>query len=225
MRSLFPVVVFTGSLVIALPVAAQTAPSGAPVTAGAGAGGGLFIGGIGGAGAVQKVGGVYGGELGFHVTDQIDVFGEGVWLQNVATRWRLSLASTVASLLQTSQGSAGSATIDAPAICVDAGARFAFTTGRVRPYVIVGAGMARVTLKPVFTLSGTNITNSLPTFGVTLGRDLSGARTQPAFTGGVGVRISQGRWYVDGGLRATRIQAADEAITAVRATVAFGLTF
>jgi hypothetical protein len=225
MNSLFPVVVFTGTLFMALPVAAQTSPSAAPVTTGPGTDGRLFIGGSGGAGAVQKVGGVYGGELGFHLTDQIDVFGEGVWLQNVATRWRLGLASTVASLLQTSQGTTGSATLDAPAVCMDAGARFAFTTGRVRPYVIVGAGMARMTLKPVFTLSGTNITNSLPTFGVTLGRDLSGARTQPAFTGGVGVRMSQGRWYIDGGLRATRIQAVDEAIMAVRATATFGLRF
>jgi hypothetical protein len=225
MNRLLSVVVFTGTLLVALPVAAQTAASRPPATTDAGTGARLFIGGIGGAGAVQKVGGVYGGELGFHVTDQIDVFGEGVWLQDVATRWRLGLASTVASVLQASQQSVASATIDAPAVCLDAGARFSFTEGRVRPYVIVGAGMARMTLRPAFTLGGANITNTLPTFGVTLGRDLSGESTRPAFTGGLGVRMAQGRWYLDGGLRATRIQAVDEAITVVRATATFGLRF
>jgi hypothetical protein len=225
MKSFFPVVAFTGTLLMALPVAAQTSPSGAPMTGGAGTGGRLFIGGSGGAGAVQKVGSVYGGELGFHVTDQIDVFGEGVWLQNVATRWRLGLASTVASLIQTSPSTVGSATIDAPAVCADVGARFTLTRGRVRPYVVVGGGMAWMTLKPIFTLNGANITSSLSTFGVTLGRDLSGERTQPAYTGGLGLRMAQGHWYIDAGLRATRIRAVDEAITAVRATATFGLIF
>jgi len=225
MNKCFPAVVFTGTLLLAVPVAAQTSVPGAQVTAGGATSGHLFIGAGGGAGDVQKVGGVYGGELGIHVTDHVDVFGEGVWMQDVATRWRLGLASTVGSILATSQGAVGSATIDEPAVCVDAGARFTLTNGRLRPYVIVGAGMAQMTLKPVFTLNGANITASLPSFGVTLGRDLSGVRTQPAFTGGLGLRMSQGHWYLDGGLRATRIQATDEVITAVRATVTFGLMF
>jgi hypothetical protein len=225
MNRLFPAVVFTGSLLIALPVAAQMPASGTSVAAGGGTAGRLFVGGIGGAGAVQKVGGVVGGELGIHVTDQMDLFGEGIWMQDVATRRRLGLASEVASILQTSQSSSASGTVDAPALCVEAGARFTLTQGRVRPYVTVGAGLARMTLKPAFTLGGSNVTSSLPTFGVTLGRDLSGASTRPVYTGGLGVRMSHGRWYIDGGLRATRIQAVDEAITAVRATATFGLRF
>jgi hypothetical protein len=222
---LFPAVVFTGTLVVALPVAAQTSASGAQVTAGGSTGGPVFIGAIGGAGAVQKVGGVYGGELGFHVTNHVDVFAEGVWLQDVATRRRIGIASELASVLQTTQGSAASGTVAEPALCADAAARFTFTNGRLRPYVIVGAGMAQMTLKPVFTLGGTNVTASLPSLGITLGRDLSGTSTQPAFTGGLGVRMSQRRWYLDAGLRATRIQATDEPITAVRATLTFGLVF
>ena len=119
MSRLFPAVVFTGSLLMALPVAAQMPASGASVAAGGGTAGRLFVGGIGGAGAVQKVGGVVGGELGIHVTDQMDLFGEGIWMQDVATRRRLGLASEVASILQTSQSSSASGTVDAPALCVE----------------------------------------------------------------------------------------------------------
>jgi len=225
MNKLLCAVAFTGMLLPAVSVAAQTVAPGAQVLGGGAAGGRLFIGGMGGAGAVQNVGGVYGGELGRHVLDHVDVFGESVWMQDVATRRRLGLASTVASVLGTSQGTLASATIVAPAVCVDAGARFTLSNGRLRPYLIVGAGMAKMTLKPAFTLGGANITASLPSFGVTLGRDLSGERTQPALTGGVGVRMSQGHWYLDAGLRATRIQAIDETITAVRATATVGLIF
>ncbi len=221
----FPTLVIIGSLVVALPVAAQTSTNSVVIPATGGPAGRLFIGGIGGAGAVQNVGGVVGGELGLRVTDHIDLFGEGVWLQDVATRRRLGLASEVASILQTSQGSAASGTIVAPAVCVDAGARFTLTGGRVRPYVVLGAGMARMTLKPTFTLGGSNVTANLTTYGVTLGSDLSGESTEPAFTGGLGVLMGQGRWYLDGGLRATRIQAVDEGITAVRGTITFGLRF
>jgi len=225
MSRVFPALAIIGSLVVALPVAAQTSTNSSVIAATGGPPGRLFIGGIGGAGAVQNVGGVLGGELGLRVSDHIDFFGEGVWLQDVATRRRLGLASEVASILQTSQGSAASGTIVAPAVCVDAGARFTLTGGRVRPYVVLGAGMARMTLKPTFTLAGSNVTANLTTYGVTLGSDLSGESTEPAFTGGLGVLMGQGRWYLDGGLRATRIQAVDEGITAVRGTITFGLRF
>jgi hypothetical protein len=220
----FPALVILSTLVVALPAAAQTRASFAPTPAN-GSTGPLFIGGIGGAGAVQKVGGVVGGELGIRVTDQIDLYGEGVWMQDVATRRRLGLASEVASILQTSQGGSASGTVDAPAVSVEAGARLTFTHGRLRPYVTIGGGLARVTLRPAFTLAGSNITSSLSTFGVTLGRDLSGVSTRPAVTGGLGVRMSQGRWYIDGGLRLTQIQAVDETVRAVRATLTFGLRF
>jgi hypothetical protein len=220
----FPALVILGSLVAARPVAAQTSVPFPPVATSEPAGH-LFIGGIAGAGSVQNVGGAAGAELGLRVANRIDLFAEGVWMQDVATRHRLGLASEVASILQTSQGSVATGTIEAPAVCVDAGARFTLTGGRVRPYVVIGAGMARMTLKPTFTLGGSNVTASLPTYGVTLGSDLSGESTEPAFTGGLGLRMAQGRWYLDGGLRVTRIQAVDEGITAVRASVTFGLIF
>ncbi|HEY6358746.1 MAG TPA: hypothetical protein VIX35_10910 [Vicinamibacterales bacterium] len=222
---LFRALVIIGSLVVAVPVAAQTSVPFVPVAGTGEPAGRLFLGALGGAGAVQDVSGVFGGELGLRVTSRIDLFAEGVWLQDVATRRRLGLASEVASTLQTSQGSVASGTIDVPTVSADAGVRFTLTGGRVRPYVVVGAGMARMTLKPSFVLGGSNVTASLPTYGVTLGSDLSGESTAPAFTGGLGLRMAQGRWYLDGGLRATRIQAADEGITAVRATATFGLIF
>jgi hypothetical protein len=101
-----------------------------------------------------------------------------------------------------------------------------FLTGwHARPYVAVGAGMVRVTLRPAFILGGADVTSNLPVYGVTLGGDLTGQTTKFAFTGGLGVRMSQARWYLDAGLRVTRIRTVDEVTNAVRASATLGLRF
>ena len=212
------------ALLCALPAAAQTPRAAAPAAANDARR--LFIGAIGGVGAVQKVGGVLGGELGIKVTDTVDIFGEGVWMQDVVTRRRLDRAASLATYLERSQGRAASSTITAPAFYAGAGARLLFkTAGRIRPYFVAGGGMVRVTLQPVVTLAGSDITSNLPQYGVTLGSDLTGDITKPAFTGGFGVMMPQTRSYVDIGFHVTSIQTAGQVTNAVSARAAVGVRF
>lgn len=209
------------ALLYAVPAAAQTAIAAVPANDGR-----WFIGGFAGASAVQNAGGTAGGEFGLRLTHAIDVFGEGAWMQDAVTRRRLELAQSVASVLQASQGRAASGTIEAPAGYGGAAIRIALTHGgRIRPYVTAGAGMARITLKPSFILAGADVTANLPAYGVTLGRDLTGNLSKPAFTGGIGVRIPRGAWYIDGGFHVLSIQTDEQVTRVLRAGGGIGFNF
>src|SRR6476659_6909107 len=76
----------------------------------------LSIGAIAGTGAVEKAGTLAGAELGLPISGAIEVFGEGVWIENVVTRRRLSGADTLIGFLQSSQGKAATGTVKAPAV-------------------------------------------------------------------------------------------------------------
>jgi hypothetical protein len=207
----------------AIPAAAQVR-SQAPVATPSD--GRVFIGGIGGASAVQKIGGMVGGEVGVQVTDRVGVLAEGVWLQNVVTRRRLDVAQTVAVFLHASQGGAATSTIVAPAFYSGGAVRVEFPThGRVHPYITGGAGMARIALRPTFTLGGADVTTNLAQYGVTLGTDLTGEVTKPAFSVGFGVRLTQARWYVDATIRMTSIHTEGQNTNVTRAGAGIGVRF
>lgn len=190
------------------------------------AGGRLLIGGVGAAGAVQHVGGVAGGELGFQLWDRLGIFGEALWMQDVVTRRRVDIARTVTTYLQDSQGKAASGEVTAPATYGGGGIRLTLLQrGRLRPYVLFSAGAAHVALRPAFALNGADITGALPQFGVTIGRDLSNEVTKPAFGGGGGVRLLRSRWYLDGSARVTSIRTAGQATNVLHVGGAFGLRF
>jgi hypothetical protein len=185
-----------------------------------------FIAATGGVAAVQKVGGGASGELGVHLSNRLDIYGEGQFMQNVATRRRIDLAATVASALQTSQGKPASSTIEAAAFYGGGAVRvFVTAPGHVRPYFTAGGGAARVVLKPTFLLGGADVTANLPQFGVTLGSDLTGELTAPAYTGGFGVQVQQGRWYADVSARITSIQTEGQATNVKRASGGIGVRF
>jgi opacity protein-like surface antigen len=184
------------------------------------------IGAIGGVAAVEKAGGLAGAELGLPLTRTFDVFAEGVWMEDVATRRRLGMADTVTAFLQSSQGKSATGTIKAPAVYGGAGVRVMFMKGAaIQPYVAVGAGAATVTLKPKFTVAGNDVTGSLASYGVALGKDISGDTTKAAFTGGAGVRYPRGRWYIDGDVRVINIRMDDEPINTLRGSATFGFRF
>lgn len=185
-----------------------------------------FLGVTAGAGSVHKAAGLVGGQLGFRLSDRIEIFGEGLGLQNVVNTERLDLANRVGTYLQASQGGTVSSTIKAPAFYAGGGLHLMLTgVQRVRPFVAVGAGVARVTLQPAFTLGGADVTASLPQYGLTLGSDLTGSLTKPAFEGGIGVRIAQGRWGIDADVGVISIRTAGSATNVLRTTVGFGLGF
>jgi hypothetical protein len=206
---------------IAYPAAAQT-----PAASPASPAGHMFIGATGGAAAVENVSGTFGGEIGVTLTDLVDVFGEGAWMADVVSRRELDDAKTIATFLQNSQGAASTGTVKAPAFYAGAAVRVMFMhSGTVHPYVTAGGGIAHIAYQPTFTLGGTDVTANLSQYGVTLGSDVTGEVTKPAFSGGFGVHVTQGRWYVDGSLRVTSIRTDQQATNVVRVIGGVGYTF
>jgi hypothetical protein len=229
MRQTWVLSVFVAVCGLASSAGAQTPagpPSRPPAAAAATKDTGFFAGATAGAASVQNVGGLFGGEAGFGLSDNLDVFGEGLWMEDVVTRRRLGLANTIGTYLQTSQGKAATGTVVAPAAYGGAGVRFAFmTSGAVRPYVAFSVGAAHIALRPAFTLSGSDVTAALSQYGVTIGSDLTGEVTKPAFSGGGGVRFAPNRWYVDGGVRVISIRTTDQTTNVLRASVSLGVKF
>jgi hypothetical protein len=187
---------------------------------------GVSIVGTGGISAVQNVGLTAGGMLTVRLTDRVDAIGEGFWVQDAASRVRIDAVTAIATYLQTSQGKPASATLTVPGFIAGGGVRLMLAPpGHVRPYIVITAGIARLALRPTFTLAGADVTTSLGQYGVTLGADVTGELTKPAFGGGVGVIVDQGRWYVDAGARMTRIQTEGQPTTVLRAVGGLGVKF
>jgi len=171
----------------------------------------VTLGGVIGAGAVQEVGVQAGGTLGIRLTQTLELVGEGIWTANTATRRRINLASNVGTYLQTTQGTQVSATVEAPTVFAGGGLRLLFGSRRWRPYAVITAGVARITLQPEVTVGGGDITSRLSEYGVTLGRDLAGSMTEPAVSGGFGLRTRRSDWFVDAGIRYIYIQTDGQA--------------
>src|ERR1700751_1393699 len=110
-------VVATSALLVALtfstalPARAQTAPPApAPVTSS----GNVSIGGVVGIAAVQNVGGLVGGRIGYRVSPKFEIIGDATWMQDTVTRRRLDTATQVAGYLQNTQGAAATGTVAEP---------------------------------------------------------------------------------------------------------------
>ncbi len=212
------------TLVVAAAFAALL--SSTPAFAQAGAETGWYGGMEGGIQSVQNVAGLAGIQVGRHLSSRADVFGEAVFLQDTITRRRSESANSVAAYLTQSQGRSASASIDSPSVAFSAGVRYYLTGVRnLRPYVTGSAGAARVTLRPVFLLAGADVTTLLGQYGVTLGSDLTGTTTQPAFGGGVGVVAGRGPWYLDAGLRLTSIRLTGQPANVLGLAIGIGRTF
>ena len=176
----------------------------------------------GGAQAVENVGGLGGAQLALHITPRLAIVGEAVYLQDVVTRRRIESASNIATYLSQTQGRTASSSLDVPAWAVTAGVRLTLkTSGGIRPYVIAQGGIARVTLRPAFSLAGADVTTTLSQYGVVLGSDLTGSSAKPVFGGGIGITAGQGPWFFDAAVRILSIQLDGQ--TANTSTIAFGI--
>mgnify|MGYP001112358194 CR=1 FL=1 len=187
---------------------------------------GLSLGVFGGVSAVEHAGPVGGIELASARSARVHVFGEAAWFGDVVTRRRVETVEAVAAHLAARQGQAATGTIDAPATSFTVGARFLLAeSSALRPYVAVQAGIARVTLQPTFELGGTDVTEKLEQYGVTLGEDVTGSAVRPAFGGGLGVLLDRDAWTVDASVRVLRIQTSGQATTVTRLSVGIGRRF
>lgn len=183
----------------------------------------LSVGVSGGLAAVEHIGVTGGVEVAIATSSRISVFGEAVWFNDVVTRRRVDTAESIAGYLTQTRGVPATGVIEVPASAFTVGARLWFgSAGGLRPYVAVQAGVARLTLKPIFTLAGTDVTTTLDQYGVTLGEDMTGTTVAPAFGGGLGVALDRGVWTFDAGLRILTVRGHDQATNISR--LAFGIS-
>ena len=114
---------------------------------------------------------------------------------------------------------AATATITAPAWWFGGGVQHVVATHGTLQLLAMGqAGVARVAIRPAFTLGGGDVTTRLPDYGVALGSDLTGAAMVPAFGGGVALRIPHGIWNVDAGIRILSLRTSGQPSNVLRCT-------
>jgi opacity protein-like surface antigen len=162
----------------------------------------------------------YGGEVGLGVRPSLAIFIDAGLVRNAAPDSLTARAQTIAAGIAATAGSVD-AQVRMPVGFGVAGVTYGVRSGRVEPYAMAGAGLARVNHDVTFTVPGGDATPF-----VTLGRDLAGTRTKPMISAGGGVRLNL--WQavlLDLGYRFGRVFASDEAVTIQRMGVGIGVRF
>lgn len=219
-------------LLAAAPAVAQTTPATAPPPAAAPATQAepkatskWYLGVLSGVQQVERTTPLAGGEFGIRLRGKLHVVVEGGWLKDVVTRRRIDEVASYGAYLQQTQGQPASGDIDAPAYFGLAGLKWVHENkSGVRPYALANAGMARVEFRPALILEGRDVTTSLSLLGVTLGRDLLGPGNYFAYGGGAGLVFGD-KWYLDLGVRFTRINTPDHATDVRRVSIGMGRRF
>jgi opacity protein-like surface antigen len=134
-----------------------------------------------------------GGEVGYGLTDALQVFFEAGRMGNVATSDIDARAQKIANTFGASVSAVQRATY------YDAGLKYRLSQyGMWRPYVLLGLGAASVKTTVNFNVGGNDVTNRLDQFGVQLGSDLSGTLTKTFLTIGFGSDVTFGKRYLAG---------------------------
>lgn len=106
------------------------------------------------------------------------------------------------------------------------GLRYSFPfREKLHPYVMAGGGLASVKHDVTFSVSGTDVTGKLDTYGVVLGTDLAGSVSKPMLSAGGGVVWNATRSvFFDAGYRFGRIMTdtAGTNLSRVGAGIGFG---
>ena len=169
----------------------------------------------------------FGGEFGVTVLPRVQVFVEAGQVRDAAPATFGANAQLVAGFLSQTQSNVAFR-VKQPVTFGLAGARYALSAipGKLEPYLLGGAGAARVQRDATFSIRGTNVTNDLSQFGVTLGTDLSGSETKPMVAAGGGVAwLAWERLVVDFQYRYGRVFASDNGFNMNRAGVGVGVRF
>lgn len=187
---------------------------------------------LSGAQQVERTGITGGGEFGVRLRRGLHIVVEGGWMSDVVTSSRINEVNGYVDYVRTAYPlSQATGKIDGTAIFGMAGLRLIpdgkrrGESGGIRPYVMASAGVARVEFKPEFTIEGQTISGGgIALYGVTLGRDLLGTTNKFAYSGGAGL-IFGDTWYLDLGVRVTRIHTTDHPTTVKRLVIGMGRRF
>jgi hypothetical protein len=184
-----------------------------------------YLGALSGIQVVDHGAAVAGGEFGIRLRGNVHVVVGATRLWDVVTTSRVDEVNSFATYLQQTQGKPASGSIDAPAWVATAGLRYVHETNAgVRPYVMADVGMGRVEYRPTFILNARDITTAVSQYGVTLGRDLLGPGNHLAYGAGAGLVFGD-KWYLDLGVRLTRINTPDHATDVRRISIGMGRRF
>lgn len=176
--------------------------------------------------------GVTGGlEFGVRLRKFMHFVGEGGRMSDVVTPSRVNEVNSYVDFVRGAYGLPTTGDIVAPALFGMVGLKLIPDGGPVgesagvRPYLIASAGVARVEYKPSFTVDGQPVSGAgLVQYGVELGRDLLGTTLNVAYSGGGGV-VFGNTWYLDLGVRVTRIHTTDHPTTVKRLVIGMGRRF
>jgi opacity protein-like surface antigen len=167
-----------------------------------------------------------GGEVGLRLIEGLDVLIEGGHMGNVGTSKLDADAALIAGFL--------GGTVSSTAFVVNYanfGVRYRLSLfPMAHPYVLFGAGLAKVTTEATFAVNGTVIDPAQ--FGVQLGGDLSGSNNKTMIVAGGGVNVPfMGRFFADLGYRyghilpKTENVETDKGIKTQRVVLGVGVRF
>jgi opacity protein-like surface antigen len=187
---------------------------------------------LSGAQQVERTGITGGAEFGVRIRKGLHIVVEGGWMSDVVTRSRIDEINGYVDYVRTAYPfSAATGKIDGTAIFGMAGLRLIpdgkrpGESGGIRPYAMISAGVARVEYAPEFTVEGQTLSGAgIGLYGVSLGRDLLGTTNKFAYSGGAGF-IFGDTWYLDLGVRVTRIHTTDHPTTVKRLVIGMGRRF
>jgi opacity protein-like surface antigen len=169
----------------------------------------------------------FGVEAGVTILSNVEVFLEGGRVNDVAVAQIGAAAQTIGGYLSQTQANV-TYTVKEPVTFGVLGAKYVVPTGKVRPYVLAGAGIAKVSRNVSFAVGGTDVTSNLAQapYYVQLGSDLSGGFTKPMLVLGGGVLWpAWQRLVVDLHYRYGRIYADEGGINVNRVGVGIGVRF
>lgn len=169
----------------------------------------------------------FGVEFGRPLGETMQLFVEAGQMRNIGSTTAASGAQQIAAALGELQSEPVTFTAKEPTWFGLAGVRYplALSHARLQPYLLGGAGIARVKKDVKFQFGGVDATSSLSDY-VSFGSDLADAETSPMLSlgGGVAVPVTQ-KLLVDVQYRYGRIFSSNAGINTNRAGVGFGFRF
>ncbi len=184
-----------------------------------------------GATQVGRTSTLAGVDFGIRLRPGLHIVFEGGRMSDVVTQSRIDEANGYMAFVRDAYDVTAEASMRGNALFAMAGLRLipdgaARGEGSgVRPYATAMVGFARVEYNPRFLVDGQDISGgALGLYGVTLGRDLLGTTNKLAYSGGAGF-IFGDTWYLDLGVRFTRIHTTDHATNVKRIVIGMGRRF
>jgi opacity protein-like surface antigen len=168
----------------------------------------------------------FGAEFGYAVMPALQVFVDAGYTGNTTPKELGTAAQSIAGWMSQTQSNV-TYVAKQPVSFGVGGVRYRFrSSAKVEPYVLGGVGAAQVKKDVTFSISGADVTATLPQYGVVLGSDLSGSETKAMleFGGGV-VWPAWKRLIVDFQYRYGYVFATGQGLNINRAGVGIGFRF